>query len=310
MERNDTGMRDCVVVGGGAAGASAALTLARARHEVLVVDAGQQSNLAATGIRSLVGHDGQAPADYYAAARSELLAYPSADFHRGTVTRGVREEDGGFSVVLDDGRSERTRTVVLAPGVEYRHPRLPGMAERWGRSMFHCPFCHGWEVRDQPLGVLATGAEGVRGSLNLRAWTDSVTLLTNGGELTDAQRAELAAGGVEVEERPISGFDGPGADLKSAMFTDGAELPIAGLLVKTHLRQRSSLARDLGASLTEPDERLSVEAISVDAMGSTGVPGLYAAGDAATSVPPSMTAALASGYLAGGSAAVHLATGY
>jgi thioredoxin reductase len=115
---------------------------------------------------------------------------------------------------------------------------------------------------------------------------------------------------VGLDERPISGFDGPGAELRAAVFTDGAELPIAGLLVKTTLHQRSSLARDLGASLTEPDEKPGVEAITVDAMGSTGIPGLYAAGDAATSVPPSMAAALASGYLAGGSAAVRLATGY
>jgi thioredoxin reductase len=132
---------------------SAALTLARARHNVLVVDAGRQSNLAATGIRSLLGHDGQAPADYSVAGRSELLAYPSVDLHRGTVTRGVREEDGGFAVVLDDGRRERARAMVLAPGMEYRYPQLPGMDERWGRSMLHCPFCQGWKSVTSPWGA-------------------------------------------------------------------------------------------------------------------------------------------------------------
>ncbi|MFF8027427.1 hypothetical protein ACFZDJ_41310 [Streptomyces sp. NPDC007896] len=113
-----------------------------------------------------------------------------------------------------------------------------------------------------------------------------------------------------LDERPITDLDGPGAELRAAVFADGGELPIGALLVKTTLYQRSSPARDLGASLTEPDEILSVEAIKVDAMSRTGVSGLYAAGDAATSVPPSMAAAMASGYLAGAAAAVQLAAGY
>jgi thioredoxin reductase len=307
----EAGVRDCVVVGAGAAGMSAALTLARARRTVLVVDAGRQSNLAATGIGGLLGQDRRPPAEFYAAGRSELMAYPSVELHPGEVTHGVRDEaDGGFTVTLEDGRRERARSMILAPGMDYRCPKLPGLDERWGDSVFHCPFCHGWEVRDRPLGVLATGAVGVHGALNLRAWSDRITLLTNGDELTGQQREQLSAGGVSLDERPISGFDGPGTGLRAVVFTDGGELPVEAVLVKSVLRQRSTLAHDLGASLTEPDEMLSVEAIKVDAMSRTGVPGLYAAGDAAASVPPSMAAAVASGYLAGASAAVRIAAGY
>ncbi|GGP13294.1 hypothetical protein GCM10012278_64340 [Nonomuraea glycinis] len=298
------------MVGAGAAGMSAGLTLARARRTTLIIDAGRQSNLAAPDIGGLLGHDRRAPARFYAEGRVELAAYPCVESRPGEVVRGEREEGGGFAVTLSDGRREQARSIVLAPGTDYRYPRLPGMDERWGSSVFHCPFCRGWEVSDRPLGVLADGAVGVHGALNLRAWSDRITLLTNGGELTEEQRARLAAGGVGVDERPIAALDGPGAELRTVVFAGGGELAIGALLVKTILRQRSSLAGDLGATVIEPDEMLSVEAIKVDAMQRTGVPGLYAAGDAATSVPPSMAAAVASGYLAGASAVVGLAAGY
>lgn len=146
--------------------------------------------------------------------------------------------------------------------------------------------------------------------LNLRSWSDRIHLLTNGGKIGDEQRRQLADGGIMLDERPIAALNGPGSELESVTFTDGGELAIGGLLVKTTLYQRSSLARDLGAELIEPDEMLSVEAIKVNPMMQTGVAGLYPAGDAATDVPPSMAAAVASGHLAGAVAVVGLAAGY
>jgi thioredoxin reductase len=311
MTENTIKLWDCVVVGGGAAGLSAGLTLARARRATLLIDAGRQSNLRAPGIGGLLGHDRRPPADFYAAGRAELDAYPSITSWEGEVAKGAREEDGSFTVTLADGRSERARSMVLAPGMEYRHPELPGMEERWGDSVFHCPFCHGWEVSGRPLGVLADGAVGVHGALTLRAWSDQVTLLTNGGrQLTDQQRAQLAAGGVGLDERPLAALDGPAGELRAAVFADGGEIGISALLVKHYLYQRSSLARDLGAEVTGPDEMLGVEAITVDVMGRTGVPGLYAGGDAAASVPPSVASAVESGFMAGASAVSGLAAGY
>lgn len=159
------------------------------------------------------------------------------------------------------------------------------------------------------MGVLANGAVGVHGALNLRAWTDRITLLTNGASLTGEQRDSLSAGGIAWNECPIAVLDGPGTDLRTVQFTDGTVLAVTALLVKSMLYQRSTLARDLGAVLTAPDEMLSVQAVTVDAMCRTAIPGLYAAGDAATSVPPSMAAAIASGYLAGAAATVHTAAG-
>jgi thioredoxin reductase len=303
-------MNDSIVIGAGAAGLSAGLTLARARRTTLVIDAGRQSNLAATGLGGLLGHDRRPPAEYYAAGRAELSAYPSIEIRHGEAVRATREEDGTFTVALADGGRAHARTLILAPGMDYRHPQVPGLAARWGTSVFHCPFCHGWEARDRPMGVLATGAVGVHGALNLRAWTDTITLLTNGTELTGDQRDLLTAGGVAWDERPIAALDGPGTSLETVTFGDGDALAVTALLVKAVLHQRGPLATGLGVTLTPPDEMLSVEAITVDPMCRTAVPGLFAAGDAATSVPPSTAAAVASGYLAGASAAVRLAAGY
>ena len=134
---------DCVVVGGGAAGLSAGLVLGRARRRTLLVDAGQQSNLAAHGIGGLLGHDGRPPGELYEAGRREIAAYPSVEVRTVEVVTGERAGDV-FELELSDGRRERTRRVLLATGMEYRPPALPGLAELWGRSAFHCPFCHGW----------------------------------------------------------------------------------------------------------------------------------------------------------------------
>jgi thioredoxin reductase len=137
---------DCIVVGGGAAGLSAALVLGRARQRTLVVDAGAPSNAVAHGIGGLLGHDQRPPAELYATGRAELAAYPTVEVRVGSVVGG-RREGPGFVLELADGRHERAHRVLLASGMDYQRPDLPGLEERWGRSAFHCPFCHGWEVR-------------------------------------------------------------------------------------------------------------------------------------------------------------------
>jgi thioredoxin reductase len=196
---------DCIVVGAGAAGLSAALVLGRARQRALVVDAGGQSNRVAHGIGGLLGHDGRPPAELYAAGRDELTAYPTVALRSGEVLGGERH-DAGFVLELAGGSREVARRVLLATGMDYRFPALPGIVERWGRSVFHCPFCHGWEVRDQPLGVLDRGAPGANRALLLRVWSDDVTLLADGPAELDAQDAErLRAAGVTGTSRPPHG---------------------------------------------------------------------------------------------------------
>src|SRR3954465_10850032 len=243
---------DCVVVGGGAAGLSAGLVLGRARRRTLLVDAGQQSNLAAHGIGGLLGHDGRPPGELYEAGRREIAAYPSVEVRTGEVVAGERAGDV-FELELSDGRREGTRRVLLATGVQYRPPALPGLAELWGRSVFHCPFCHGWEVRDQSLAVLANGERAVHSSLLLRGWSDDVVLLTGGpAELDGDDRSRLAAARVVVDERPVAELASSNGELVAVVFTDGTRLARSGLLVATPLHQRSQLVEQLGGGFGEP----------------------------------------------------------
>lgn len=284
---------DCVVVGGGAAGLSAALVLGRARRRTLVVDAGDQSNRVAHGIGGLLGHDGQPPAAFYTAARQDLAAYPSVEVRPGEVRR-AESHDGGFVLELDDGASEAARRVLLATGMDYRPPGLAGIAERWGRSVFHCPFCHGWEVRDRPLGVLDRGAPGGQRALLLRMWSDDVTLFAHGpAQLAPEESERLRAARVTVDERPVVGLRGPGDELEAVVFADGSERACGGLLVPVTLHQRSPLVHQLGAAVAAPGP-LTAEAVEIGPAFDTSVPGLFAAGDLSGRMP-SVANAVAAG---------------
>jgi thioredoxin reductase len=270
---------DCIVVGAGAAGLSAALVLGRARRRTLVIDAGEQSNRFAHGIGGLLGQDGRPPEAFYAAGREELDAYPTVELRSGEVSGGERRDDG-IELELTGGERVQARRVLLATGMDYRRPELPGVEERWGRSVFHCPFCHGWEVRDRALGVLDRGATGAQRALLLRAWSDDVTLFTDGRAELEGEDAErLRAMGVDVEERPVAGLRGPGDELTAVVFADGSERDCGGLLVPVVLHQRSSLAERLGAALVSK-EPLVADAVEVDERFAASVPGVSAAGDA------------------------------
>ncbi|HEX2416023.1 MAG TPA: NAD(P)/FAD-dependent oxidoreductase [Thermoleophilaceae bacterium] len=286
---------DCIVVGGGAAGLSAALVLGRARRHTLVVDAGHQSNRTAEGIGGLLGQDGRAPAEFYAAGREELVSYPTVELRSSEISNGRRGDgNGDFVLELVDGSSETARRVLLATGMDYRLPELPGIAERWGRSVFHCPFCHGWEVRDRPLGVLDRGDSGVQRALLLRFWSGDVTLLADGPAELEAQDVErLGTAGVVVDERRVAGLRGAGSGLAAVVFADGAERECGGLLVPVTMHQRSALAEQLGARVADPGH-VAFDALEIDSAFQTSVPGLFAAGDASSQMP-SVANAVAAG---------------
>jgi thioredoxin reductase len=288
---------DCVVVGGGAAGLSAGLVLGRARRRALLVDAGQQSNLAAHGVGGLLGHDGRPPAELYEAGRREIAAYPSIEVRTGEVVAGERAGDV-FELELSDGRHERTRRVLLATGMEYRPPDIKGLKECWGTSVFHCPFCDGWELRDQPLAVLARGEKAIHSALLLRGWTDDLVLLTDGpADLSDEDRGRLAAAGVKINERSVGELVGRDGELEAVRFTDGSRLECRGLLAATTLHQRSGLAEQLGA---EPGQAtpFGEMPVRVDELCRTTAPGVFAAGDLSTQLPPQVASAIAAGSLA------------
>ncbi|OFJ52556.1 FAD-dependent oxidoreductase [Mycolicibacterium grossiae] len=282
---------DCIVVGGGAAGLSAALVLGRARRRTLLVDAGAPSNASAHGIGGLLGHDGRPPAELYARGRAEVAAYPDVEVRSGEVIGGHR----GFTVALADGSTERARTVLLATGLEYRPPAIAGVEPLWGRSVFHCPFCHGWEVRDQPVAVVAAGDRALHSALMIRGWTDDVVVLPNGGDLSDEARTALAAAGIGTDDRAVTRFASSDGVLTAVEFADGGVLERRAALVATTLHQRSSLSAQLGAAVRPSP--LALDALHVDEFGRTSVPGLFAAGDLAAQLPQ-VAAAVASGSLA------------
>lgn len=309
---------ECIVVGGGAAGLSAALVLGRARRRTLVIDAGAPSNRFSHGIGGLLGHDTKPPARFYAEARANVAAYPAVELRSGSVasaerTRGSADADvtdERFTLTMADGTRETTRTVILATGMDYERPDVPGLDPLWGGSVFHCPFCHGWEHAGRPLGVLDRGESGVHRASLLRAWSDDVTLLTNGpDELDDDQRAALRERGIGVDPRPVAGLeadagprDGAGTDgtaperapaLSAVRFADGEARPLGGLLIPVTLFQRGTLWQQLGLD-TVPESPLSTETIQVNPMGATSVPGVFSAGDASISMP-SVANAIAAG---------------
>jgi thioredoxin reductase len=286
---------DCVIVGGGAAGLSAGLVLGRARREALLLDVGGQSNRSAEGIGGLLGNDQRPPADFYAAGREEIAGYGSVEVRDVAVVDGERREDG-FALELADGTELTTATVLLATGMDYLYPEGPGASERWGRSVFHCPFCHGWEVRGKDLAVLGSDEGAIHRVLLLTSWSDSVALLTDGGELPDGAAARLAAAGVKVDDRKVASLEGPGSDLDAVIFDDGSERPLGGLLVGVTLAARSELPYALGATRAAATP-LTADGIEVDMTMNAGVPGLYAAGDLLPKAP-SVPAAIYSGNFA------------
>jgi len=262
---------DCVVVGGGVAGLSAAMVLGRARRRTLVLDRGRQSNRAAAHVGGLLGHDGTPPGELYELARAQVAAY-NAVVLRDAEALDARVEGEGFAVVPGDGGGEvRARALVLATGMEYEVPDVPGFAELWGGAVFHCPFCHGWEVRDRPVAVYGAGEVADRQAALVAAWTDDVTI---------------------VDPDDVAGLRVEDGALRAVVRRDSSEVRCDAVLVHAPLRRRDALPERLGLALTDTG------LVATDAQARTSVPGVYAAGDLAVA-PQQVAIALGSGHLAG-----------
>lgn len=264
---------DAVIVGGGPAGLSAALVLGRARKRVLVIDDDRPANAVSQGVGGLLGHDRMKPSELRARARRQLAEHPNVEFHHGAV-EDVEETRHGFVVAPEGTTPVRAGAIVLAHGLRYDPPPLPGIEPLWARSVFHCAFCDGWEVRDRPLALHASGPGAARSALVLAGWSDDVLLCTDGAP--DPGGELLAAAGVRVRTEPIARLAGRDGQLTGIEFTSGpAELRDA-LFVNTRRDQPNGLAAALGCELTDAGT------IAIDGDGRTSVPGVYAAGDAAT----------------------------
>jgi thioredoxin reductase len=277
---------DAVIVGGGPAGLSAALVLGRARQRVLVVDTGRPANAASQGIGGLLAQT-VAPSDLRQAGRDQLAAFANVEVRDGEVLDAAQSADG-FDVKTDSG-AVRTRALVLAHGLRYDPPPLPGVKSLWGRSVFHCPFCDGWEVRDLSLAVHGSGPEAARSALVVSGWSQDVVLLTDGPARLNGEREVLERAGVRVREERVREVVGGDGWLHRIEFESGPPEYRDAMFVRTHRGQPNDIADALGGSLTAGGT------VVTDSGGRTGVPGLYAAGDAATESMRSVANALGGG---------------
>src|SRR5829696_1509149 len=277
---------DAVIVGGGPAGLSAALVLGRANTRVLLIDDDRPANAVSQGVGGLLGHGRVKPADLRRDGRRQLEEHANVDVRHGAVD-DVEPTADGFVVTPADAAPVRTRAIVLAHGLRYDPPPLPGIDALWGRSVFHCAFCDGWEVRDRPLALHASGPAAVRSALVLTGWSDDVLLLTDGAPNPGAE--QLAAAGVRVRTEPIARLAGHDGRLTQIEFGHGPAERREALFVNTRRDQPNGLATALGCDLTEAGT------IDTDADGRTSVAGVYAAGDAATAHSRSVANAIGMG---------------
>ena len=283
--QNPTGNHyDVVVVGGGAAGLSAALVLSRARRTVLVVDAGAPRNAPAAQMHGFLSRDGLPPADLLAVGRAEIETY-GATVTSGTVAHLVRHAPSGFTVVLADGQQVEARRVLVATGLRDELPDVPGLAERWARDVLHCPYCHGYEVRDQRLGVLWNGPETVRYAQLVRQWTHDLVLFAPAGVLTYADRCELVAQAIGIVEGGVTRLRVDDDRLQGLELDDGRTVARDALFVPPRFVPNGELLGRLGCTV---DERGWVV---TGPNGATSLRGLWVAGNVANPRAQVITAA-------------------
>jgi thioredoxin reductase len=293
----DGGPYDVVIVGGGAAGLSGALMLSRARRSVLVVDSGQPRNAPATQVHGFLSRDGVSPGHLLEAGRQEVAAY-GGEVVTGRAVSAARVSDG-FAVDLDTGRRVRARRLLVATGITDELPDIPGLAARWGRDVLHCPYCHGWEVRDQPIGVLATGPLAVHQALLFRQWTGKLTLLLHTGPgPTGEEAGQLAACDIAVVAGEVSGLEVSDDRLSGVRLQTGELIPLQALAVAPRAVPHAAVLTTLGLSPT-PHPLGIGEYIAADATGLTPVPGAWVAGNVADPTAHVLAAA-ASGATAAG----------
>lgn len=265
----DNAMYDVVIVGGGAAGLSAALVLGRARRRVVVIDGGAPRNAPAAHMQGFLSRDGMPPADLLAAGRAEVSGYGVE-----IVSDQVLAIEPGFVVRLTGGRVLTGRRILVATGVGDELPDIPGVRDRWGKDLLHCPYCHGWEVRDQPLGVLGTHPMAVQHALLVRQWSDDVTYFAHTDDLTPTERTQLEARGIRVVRGEVTRLVIDDDRLTGVELSDGEVIARTAVFVRPgNLPHADGLLAGLGCELDQAGF------VTVDATGGTSTPGVWAAGN-------------------------------
>lgn len=310
MKENLNDRYDVVVIGGGAAGISGAIALARSRRSVLVVDAGEPRNAPAAGVHNFLTRDGLPPAEIYALGRAELGGYGGhvidgrvTALASGTAAAG---DDPLFRVEytgLSEGavRSVAARRLLIATGLRDELPDIPGLAARWGIDVLHCPYCHGWEVRDQRVGILATSPMAAHQALLFRQLTPHVTVLRHaGGQFAAEQLEQFAAVGIEVAEGEVEAVEASDGRLAGVRLAGGRRVALDALVVAPVMRAAAELAESLCLRAEEVvmGGQVIGSQIPADPTGATKVPGVWVAGNAAA-VQAQVVSSAAAGVMAG-----------
>ncbi len=293
---------EVIVIGGGAAGLSAAVALGRSRRSVLVIDAGEPRNAPAEGVHNFLSREGTPPGELLKAGRAEVAAY-GGEIRSGRVT-GASQVEAGFAVTLEDCSRVTARRLVVTTGLVDELPEVEGLRERWGRDVLHCPYCHGWEVRGQKIAVLGTGPGSVHQALLFSQLTDDLTLVTHSFDPDADARTMLAAAGVTVVEGPVRAVEIEDDAVTGLRLEDGRLVPATAITVATYMRARSEVLTSLGVEVV-PHPSGFGEHVVVDEMRQTSVPGVYAAGNV-TDLSAQVMGAASAGTMAGAMANAEL----
>ena len=267
--------QDVIVIGGSAAGLSASLMLGRAGRRTLVIDAGSPRNRFAAEMHGVLGNEGTPPAELIARGRAEAAGY-GVEFAVGTVDR-VDEVDGGVTLTTTDGNAWTARAVIVATGLTDELPDIPGLAERWGRSVLHCPYCHGWEVRNRRLGVLTTSPLQLHLAQLIRQWSDRVVVFTAGlGELDEETERRLRSRGVELIPEPVAEVLGDGDGVTAVRLADGRDVPVDAIFTGGIPRPHDGFLAHLGLARTDTP---AGSFLAVDGMNRTSSERIWAVGN-------------------------------
>lgn len=300
-----------VVIGGGAAGLSAAVTLGRALRSVLVIDAGEPRNAPAAGVHGFLSRDGIDPRELLDMGREEARGY-GVDFIAGVAvaarsTAGAEEgAELSFDVELADGRTVKARRILVTTGLTDVLPDIDGIRERWGRDVLHCPYCHGWEVRNKAIGILGSVPMALHQTMLFRQWSPNITLFLNDVvEPTDAEWEQLAARSISVVEGKVESLAIQDDALRGVVLASGTVIPVEAVVTATRLEARSGVLESLGVPVVEHPMGVGHH-VEVNPMGgATAVPGVWAAGNVADLMGQVMASA-ASGVMAGAAINAHL----
>jgi thioredoxin reductase len=292
---------DAVVIGGGPAGLSGALMLARSRRSVVVIDSRTPRNAPAEGVHGLLGLEGTPPPELLRRGREEVGRY-SGRVVTGEVTSAApaaptAEGDLRFTITLADGRAVQARRVLVATGLRDVLPDIPGLVQHWGHGVVHCPYCHGWEVRDEPIGMLAVGPASIHHALLFRQLTDDLVYFTRGTDLDEDTRARFAARGIRVIDTPVAEVESDDNGITGVRLADGQVVPRRVLAVATTMLARSDGLDGLRLPMEDLPGGMGCR-FATGIAGTTEVPGVWVAGNA-TDLTAQVGASAAAGALAG-----------